>query len=189
MKNTANSTQKSRRFPDPMTLKTETFGRAVMARLARSGLWASMGLLSLMAALIIIQVIARNFFDKGLPWADELARFSSVSLVFLTIPLLALRRDMVSVTMLPDMVGPALRRWLHLIGELALLGFAIALLFGFASYLPRAGKFVTPAMGMPNWIFYAPALIGTLVLAAAALLRIVETCTNTPPLDAEDTLK
>ncbi|WP_309746821.1 MULTISPECIES: TRAP transporter small permease subunit [Rhodobacterales] len=172
-----------------MTVKAETFGRAVMARLARAGMWTSMGLLALMAGLIITQVVARNFFDKGLPWADELARFSSVSLVFLTIPLLALRRDMVSVTMLPDMVGPNLRRWMHLIGELALLAFAIALLFGFSAYLPRAGKFSTPAMGMPNWIFYGPALIGTLVLTAAALLRIFETLTNTPPLDAEDTLK
>ncbi|SNY93467.1 TRAP-type C4-dicarboxylate transport system, small permease component [Cohaesibacter sp. ES.047] len=152
-----------------------------MTRLSQTGVWAGMLLLALLASLIVIQVVARNFFDKGLPWADELARFSCFSLVFLSVPLLALKRAMVSVTLFQELVGDAVRRWLQLLSEMSLLAFAGFMLWGFAAYLPRAGKFLTPAMGMPNWWFYSLALIGTIVLAIVALLLIAETLTNASP--------
>ncbi len=47
--------------------------------------------LALMSVLIVAQVIGRNLFDVGMPWADELSRFSGVALVFLCVPILALR--------------------------------------------------------------------------------------------------
>ncbi len=154
-----------------------------MTRLNKAGLFAGMGLLALLACLIVLQVVARNFFDKGLPWADELARFSCFSLVFLCVPLLALQRAMVSVTLVTDLVGAGLRRWLHLASELSLLGFAGFMLWGFAAYLPRAGKFVTPAMGLPNWWFYSLALVGTIMLAVTALLLIIESLMNASPTE------
>lgn len=170
-----------------MLANVTTKGRVFMTRLNQTGLWAGVGLLALLASLIVIQVVARNFFDKGLPWADELARFCSFSLVFLCIPLLALRRSMVSVTLLQEMVGEGGKRFMHLISELALLAFAGFMLWGFAAYLPRAGKFLTPAMGVPNWWFYSLALVGTIMLALTVILLIVETLSGTAPLPPEET--
>lgn len=145
-----------------------------MARLADSGIAVGICMLALMAVLIVVQVVARNLFDLGLPWADELARFCSIGLVFLSIPALVVRHQMVAVTMVPDMMGDRARRAMHVAQELATLAFAGFTLWGFAAFLPRAGKFLTPAMGMPNWGYYAPALIGTLFIACAAIFRIVE---------------
>lgn len=162
-------------------------GRAVMARLAKGGLWLSMTLLALMASMVVTQVVARNVFDSGLPWADELARFSGIAVVFLTVPLLTLRRDLVAVTLVPDLLPHRIARWLRFAAELSLLAFAVFLLWGFAAYLPRAGKFTTPAMGLPNWYYYAPALIGTVMLAASALLRAVETVLDIEPLASPGT--
>lgn len=147
--------------------------RAVLARTAVVGRLLAAALLAAIALLVFGQVAARNLMDLGLPWADELARFCGVSLVFLAIPDLARRGMMVAVTLVPDMAPPSLRLMLERLAALALLAFAAALLWGFHAYLPRAGKFSTPAMGMPNWIFYGPALIGTLLLAAAAVERLV----------------
>lgn len=157
-----------------MTRQWNSRGRAVMARLAEAGLATGIGLLALMAVLIVVQVVARNIFDLGLPWADELARFSGIGLVFLTVPALVLRHQMVAVTLLPDSVGERARRALHVIAELATIGFAGLTLWGFAAFLPRAGKFITPAMGMPNWGYYAPALVGTIFLVFAAGFRILD---------------
>ncbi|MCY0096874.1 TRAP transporter small permease [Hoeflea ulvae] len=149
-------------------------GRAAMARLADAGTAIGIAMLALMAALIAVQVVARNIFDLGLPWADELARFCCIGLVFLAIPALVLNHQMVAVTVVPDMLGGRARRSLHVAQELATLAFAGFTLWGFAAFLPRAGKFLTPAMGMPNWGYYAAALIGTVLIACAALFRIAD---------------
>lgn len=155
-----------------MPRQHDSMGRALMARLADAGIAVGIGMLALMAVMVITQVVARNLFDLGLPWADELARFCSIGLVFLSIPALVIRRQMVAVTVVPDMAGDSLRRALHVASELATLVFAGFTLWGFAAFLPRAGKFLTPAMGMPNWGYYAPALIGTILIGLAAIFRI-----------------
>lgn len=98
-------------------MQVETLSRAIFARLARLGLSFSIFLLALIAALVVLQVAARNLFDLGLPWADELARFCAIGLVFLATPSLAGRQVMVSVTMLPDAMSTSVRRWMILIAE------------------------------------------------------------------------
>ena len=155
--------------------------RAALARLARFGVVLGMILLALVAGLVVLQVAARNFFDVGLPWADELARFCGIGLVFLVTPCLAGRQVMVSVSMLPDMLGSGAARVMTLIGDLATLTFAGLLLWSFAAFLPRAGKFLTPAMGLPNWVYYSLALTGSLLLAAVALARVVSSLSGTDP--------
>ncbi|MHA7868643.1 MAG: TRAP transporter small permease [Salipiger thiooxidans] len=151
----------------------DTPGRASLARLVQCGIWLGMVLLALMAFLVVLQVAARNFLDLGLPWADELARFSCIGLVFLSVPCLAGRQVLVAVTMLPDMSPKGVRKAMTLIADLATLAFAALMLWSFAEFLPRAGKFLTPAMQVPNWIYYSLALTGSLFLAAVALTRVV----------------
>lgn len=158
--------------------------RAMIARLTTFCLGLATALLALMAGLIALQVGARNLFDVGLPWADELARFSSIGLVFLAVPLLAARGQLVAVSILPDACGPAMRRWLALLSDISILAFSGFLIMGFASFLPRAGKFLTPAMRVPNWAYYTPALIGCMILALVALSRIVTTLRGRDPLQA-----
>ncbi|WP_172327950.1 TRAP transporter small permease [Mangrovicoccus sp. HB161399] len=146
-------------------------GRAALARLLSLGAGAGMALLAAMAGLVILQVAARNFADAGLPWADEAARFCGIGLVFLAVPLLALRQVLVAVTLGPDLMPLPLRRAAGLVSDLATLAFAGLMLWSFAAFLPRAGKFLTPAIGLPNWIYYSLALAGCLLLAAAAAFR------------------
>ncbi|RAI02298.1 C4-dicarboxylate ABC transporter substrate-binding protein [Acuticoccus sediminis] len=164
-------------------MATGTWGRAYLARLVRFGVVLGMALLALMASLVVLQVAARNFFDLGLPWADELARFSGIGLVFLAVPCLAGRQVLVSVSMLPDAVGPGLRRGLVLLADLATLAFAALMLWSFAEFLPRAGKFLTPAMRMPNWAYYSLALTGTIVLALIAATRVAAALAGRDPTE------
>lgn len=155
--------------------------RALLARLSRLGVMAGIFLLASVAVLVVIQVAARNFLDMGLPWADELARFSCIGLVFIAIPCLAGRQLLVAVTIFPDALGPAAQRWTTLIADMATLGFCSLLLWSFAQYLSRAGKFLTPAMGLPNWAYYSLALIGTVLLFAIALTRVLSTLKGEAP--------
>lgn len=155
----------------------------LLARVGDWGVRLGLVLLSLAATLVVVQVAARNFFDTGLPWADELARFSCIGLVFLSVPALAGRQSLVAVTLLPDMLPPRAARMLALLGDLATLAFAALLLWSFAEFLPRAGKFLTPAMRVPNWFYYSLALAGSLLLALVALDRTLAALRGADPSD------
>lgn len=143
----------------------------VVSRTCRS---VAVLLLALISVLIVTQVVGRNIFDLGMPWADELARFSGIALVFLTVPLLALNGQHVTVDLIPQLLAPRARGILAAASELAVFIFCSITLYGFHSFLSRAGKFSTPAIGIPNWLFYAPALIGFLLLALVALARLAD---------------
>ena len=40
------------------------------------------------SAVIFAQILLRNLFSIGFPWADELSRFLHIALIFLTVPIL-----------------------------------------------------------------------------------------------------
>jgi TRAP-type transport system small permease protein len=91
----------------------------VLEHVAILSLRLSMAFLALMSALVVLQVICRNGFDLGLPWADELARFCGVSLVYLAVPLLGLRGELIAVDMLVKALGGRMRQALCVLNELA----------------------------------------------------------------------
>ncbi|MEO3434080.1 TRAP transporter small permease subunit [Inquilinus sp. CAU 1745] len=145
----------------------------LLDRASRLCVVVAVGMLFVMSALIVLQVAARNFVDLGLPWANELARFTGIALVYLTTPYLLLRERHIAVDVFSSMLKGRSRLVLRLLTELATLTFAALTLFGAQQFLMRAAKFSTPAMGMPNFIFYLPMVVGTALLFAVALARVV----------------
>lgn len=128
--------------------------------------------LALLSILIVAQVVGRNIFDLGMPWADELARISGIAVVFLCVPLLALRGQHVAVDMVPMLLPPRARHAFLFAAEVMTLAFCALTLYGLQAFLLRAGKFATPAMGISNWFVYTPAVIGFALLAIVTLLRL-----------------
>ena len=130
--------------------------------------------LALMTVLVVAQVAGRNLFNLGMAWADELARVSGIALVFLAVPILALRGQHVAVDMIVQALPPRGRRGVAVVNEVLVLLFAGLTLYALQAFLARAGGFVTPALGLPNWLFYAPVVAGYLLLAAATLARLAD---------------
>jgi len=155
--------------------------RPVLDRLANLCLVAAILFLVMTAGLIVLQVVCRNFLDMGLPWADELARFSGVSLVYLAVPALALRGRHISVDLVPNALPQLPRRIVLAVNEIAVFAFCALTLYGFHGFLERAAKFTTSAMSMPNWIFYAPPLIGIALLAVVSLARFADCLSGRMP--------
>lgn len=143
--------------------------------------------LALLSVLIVAQVVGRNVFDLGMPWADELARVSGIALVFLCVPLLALRGRHVAVDMVPMLLPPRARRVFLFATEVMVLAFCVLALYGLQAFLPRAGKFATPAMGISNWLVYAPAVIGFALMAIVTLLRLATLLRGEEPARPEIT--
>lgn len=165
-----------------------------LAGLSRGMITAAMLFLVIMTALIGIQVGSRNLFNMGLPWADELARFTGLGTVFFTIPLLQYQGRHIAVDVFSNRLSGRAAIILKAVNEIVVLSFCSLLLISFVYFLQRAGHFVTPAVGMPIWLFYSPALVGAVMFTLVACLRLIRiltsgsTGTAHPVLDEEETL-
>ena len=168
------------------TRSSANIASRLLSRLCETCMALAIALLAMVAILVVAQVVARNGFDLGLPWADELARFGGLALVFLSIPLLALRGQHVAVDLVPQLIGGRSQVVMAIVTEAGIFLFCAISLYGMYSYLSRAGKFATPAMGMSNWLFYAPAAIGLVLFACVAVLRLSRLVTTATPATPAD---
>ncbi|MCP5280140.1 MAG: TRAP transporter small permease [Rhodoferax sp.] len=149
---------------------------AVGRWLARVCTWAeglAILMLLVMTALIILQVGGRNLLNLGWPWAEELARYAGLGLVYLTAPLLLLRDKHIQVDIVSARIPGLAGRWLRVVNEALVLAFCCLFLWGGWAFLKKAGQFSTPALGIPNTVYYLPALLGMLLLAVVSLYRLL----------------
>ena len=133
----------------------------------------AMGLLAVMTAFIIVQVAARNVFALGLPWAEELARYAGLGVVFLAVPLLLLHGRHIQVDLLTRRLRGRAAWLLVLANELVVLAFGALFLWGGWLFLQRAARFSTAALGIPNWLYYLPAAAGMLLFTLVAAQRVL----------------
>lgn len=148
-----------------------------LARLCQTlCVWAerfAMLMLMAMTALIVLQVLGRNLLGAGWPWAEELARYAGLALVYMGAPVLLLHNKHILVDIVSSRVKGLAGRWLHAINEALVLFFCVLFLWGGWAFLKKAGKFSTPALGMPNTLYYMPALLGMALLALVSLHRLM----------------
>ena len=135
----------------------------------------SVAVLMLLAVttLVMIQVFARELFNDGAPWADELARFCGLGLIFLAVPLLLLKDGHVRVDMFINLLPRAPRRVADVVNESLILLFCVLYLASGWLFMQRAGKFASPALAIPNLVYYMPAAIGMALTLLAAIDRVL----------------
>lgn len=144
-----------------------------LSGLSKGMMTSAMLFLVIMTGLIGIQVISRNLFNLGLPWADELARFTGLGVVFFTIPYLQYHGRHIAVDILSSRFTGFGAVIMKAVNETVVLLFCSLLLISFTSFFERAAHFATPAIGMPNWFLYSPALIGVSMCTLVTCLRLI----------------
>lgn len=147
-----------------------------MRRLLHRVCWAAetlaVVLLIAVTGLITAQIIAREVFVNGAPWADELARWCGLGLIFLTAAPLLVRGEHVRVDLLIKLLPARIATRVEAINALMTVAFCVLYLMSGWYFLQRAGRFSTPALDMPNLVFYAPAALGMLLMLIAAIERL-----------------
>lgn len=146
---------------------------AVLGRLCRIGEAIAVAMLLAATGLILLQVFAREFMNLGLPWADELSRYAGLGIIFLAIPMLLRHGYHVKVDFFLLLAPAGAQRWLHVINEVLTLAFCTMFLLAGYYFMQRAGRFSTPALSMPNLVFYLPAMLGTALMLLVAIDRVV----------------
>jgi TRAP-type C4-dicarboxylate transport system permease small subunit len=146
--------------------------RPVLVRLAGLCEWLAMVLLVAATTLIMLEVFARGVLNIGLPWADELARYCGLGVIFLTVPLLLARDSHVKVDMFFNLLRGTPRRVVAVLNELLILAFCLLFLVSCYWFMQRAGRFSTPALAIPNLVYYLPAMVGMALTTLVAIDRV-----------------
>ena len=128
-------------------------------------------------ALIMLQIVAREVFVAGVSWADELARYAGLTVVFMGVPALLARDEHVKVDMFLNMMRPRARHFVSVTNDLLMVVFGAMFLVAGWQFMQRAARFATPALGMPNLVFYLPAIIGMTLMLLVAIDRAVAALT------------
>lgn len=130
------------------------------------------GLMLVIVVLLVAQIAARNFWNIGLPKAEEATRLAGILTVYLTAPLLALKGQHVAVDIFVNIMPRLPKLVCHILAELSVAAFSILSIYAGWLYLQRAWKFKTPAIGLQNFWLFSPIVACFCLLVIISLWRI-----------------
>ena len=133
----------------------------------------SIGGIAVLAGLVFLQILLRNLFSLAFAWMDELTRYLQVSMVFFMVPILARRGQHLVVDSVVNILPRKLRRIFNFLSLVLTAVFAASFLVSGYGLMLKAGTVKTPAMGIPNIIFFMPAFIGMALLFLISAERLV----------------
>lgn len=147
--------------------------RPLLLPVCRGFEWVAMVMLVAATTAIMVEVVARGFFDAGLPAVGELAKYAGLGVIFLAVPLLLARDGHVKVDMFHRMAKGRTHRALAVFNELATFAFCVVFLVSCWWFMQRAARFSTPALNMPNLWYYLPAIAGMVLTTLVAADRVL----------------
>lgn len=146
--------------------------RALLLPVCRAFEGLAMLMLVVATSAIMIEVVARGVFALGLPGVGEIAKFAGLALIFLTVPVLLALDAHVKVDMFSARAQGMSKRVLDLLNEGATLCFCVLFLVATWWFMQRAARFSTPALGIPNLLYYTPAILGMALTTLVAADRV-----------------
>jgi TRAP-type transport system small permease protein len=138
----------------------------------------SIVLLVILFLSVFAQIIMRNFFSSGSVILEELARLCLVSLVFMMIPILFLDKQQIIVDILIARVSPKIRKVMELIVYFLNSALTVFLLIAISQVMERNWNVRTPAIRMPNIVFYIPIVLGLVCTLGACVYHFVVILAN-----------
>ena len=153
--------------------------RGFLTKLERFGRWVEdaclVGLLTALAFLACAQIVLRNGFDVGLPWADELLRL--ILLWVAIIGAVAASRDdkQIAIDVLSRFLGPAALRWVRVVTSAFTAAVTGALAYYSVSFVAQSKEFEDTVLGdWPAWGFQIILPLGFALMAYRYGLRTIQ---------------
>lgn len=126
-----------------------------------------------MVAINAAEIATRFFFTHSLNWVQELSIILAMVLYFLAYALIAKEREYIRVEVFARSLGVTGRRRLSIATRLVVLVFQTMVAW-FAWKTARfAALFETPVLGWPEWVFYAPVVVGCADIVVTEILFLV----------------
>lgn len=112
-------------------------------------------------------VAARYFFNSPIQWAEELARYSFIWVVFLGAVVCTKRNRHIAIDFLQQMLAPHGSAWLRVFVDACTIGVASAIAYYGWTLTTRATQ-ITATLKVPHYVVY-------IVVPASAALIVVYT--------------
>ena len=125
------------------------------------------------SAVIFAQILLRNLFSIGFPWADELSRFLHIALIFLTVPILYRERIIFKIDIFIERLPASAQNVVGAFTSLACVAFSLAFLFSFIEFMRVSWDVPSPALQMPNLLFFFGAFLGILMFLLTSLEKLI----------------
>lgn len=145
----------------------------ILKKIARGYELVSVLFLLVLFLSVMIQIIMRNVFHAGSIQLEELARFSLVSLVFLMIPTLTLRKQHIIVDIVLLYLPQRAKRWTSAVTQMLVMLFGLYILWAIATIMQYNWNVRTPALAMPNVVFYIPMTLGIIAMVGFSMIGMI----------------
>ena len=147
--------------------------------------------LVLLAALIVTplaQITMRGVFNVPLAGAEELAKYFLICLTFLAASYVTREGGQIRMEEFQAWLTPRPRWLLQLLIELTGVAVFGVLFVAAVITVSRNLNSVTPVLEIPFWLFFAPLVLGALLLAVETLAMLVHTWRARRPEDKHTVL-
>ena len=134
--------------------------------------------LVLLAALIVTplaQITMRGVFNVPLAGAEELAKYFLICLTFLAASYVTREGGQIRMEEFQFLLPPKPRWILQLAIEISGIAVFAVLFVASVVTVTRNLNSVTPILEMPFWLFFAPLVVGSLLLVVETLAMLVHT--------------
>jgi TRAP-type C4-dicarboxylate transport system permease small subunit len=145
----------------------------------------------LLAALVVtplLQITMRGVFNVPLAGAEELAKYFLICLTFLAASNVTAEGGQIRMEEFQVWLPPRPRWILQLAIELSGVALFGVLFVASVVTVSRNMNSVTPILEMPFWLFFAPLVLGSLLLAVETLAMFVHTWRSRRPEDKHTVL-
>jgi len=130
--------------------------------------------LILISVVIMVQILLRNLFSIGFPWADELSQFLHIMLIFLTVPILYRERSLFKIELFADRLPGVVQFVLRLISVSACIGFSIFFMVSFTEFMRGSWNVPSPSLRLPNILFFGSIFLGIAGLLIMSVERLID---------------
>lgn len=146
-----------------------------MNRLRRTVRGASLALLAALIVTPLAQITMRGVFNVPLAGAEELAKYFLICLTFVAAPYVTREGGQIRMEEFQALVPPRPRWVLQLVIEACGIAVFGVLFVASVVTVTRNLNSVTPVLEIPFWLFFAPLVVGSLLLVVETLAMLAHT--------------
>ncbi len=157
--------------------------RGLTGALDWSGRIVTAACLAAMFAALLVNVVLRYAFGSGIAWAYEIHALLLPWLVAGGLVVASARGANISVTLLPDLIGPGTRRVLAILVQVLVLWIVLAVLWS-SQPIINASRFQTlSTLGIRQVWGYASLVYAFAAMAVIAALALLRSLAGETPVD------
>jgi TRAP-type C4-dicarboxylate transport system permease small subunit len=123
--------------------------------------------------VIMSQILLRNLFSIGFPWADELSRLLHIALIFLVAPILYRERALFKIDLFVKRLPMKVQFGCRLFSIAVCIGFSIFFMISFTEFMRGSWDVPSPALRMPNLVFFGSIFLGIAGLLGVSIERLI----------------